>query len=156
MSRSLLIIGTALVVAGAAPSFAQEWQADPSYGSTHLSSGFTPDPFLFELTAGGSIDVSNSLGGNCEGFVANAPDFNIYYDADDAYALAISVSSDADTTLVINAPDGRWYCDDDGSGGLNPAIIFGDPDAGPYNIWVGTYSNQMAPAALAISEINSR
>ena len=29
----------------------------------------------------------------------------------------------SDTTLVVNGPDGRWYCDDDGgNGSLNPAL----------------------------------
>ncbi|MCC5935567.1 MAG: hypothetical protein JJU35_15070, partial [Balneolales bacterium] len=38
-------------------------------------------------------------------------------------------------------PDGSWYCNDDAfSGTFNPMVIFDNPAAGQYDIWVGTYS----------------
>ena len=71
-----------------------------------------------------------------------------------ALDLFISVLADADTTLVINDPSGRWVCDDDGAGALNPGVHFDNPEAGVYDIWVGTYwSGEGQPARLGISEL---
>ncbi len=157
MFKSTLILGAAAIAIGfaTAPSIAQDWTADPTYGSTNLQTGFRPDPYQFNLTAGGSIDVSQSLGGSCAGFVADAPDFDLYFEAGSSLPLAISVAANADTTLVINGPDGRWYCDDDSGDGLNPSIVFNNPESGLYDIWVGTYGNTMAPATLSVSELTS-
>jgi hypothetical protein len=54
--------------------------------------------------------------------------------------LIVSADASADTTLLIRAPDGRFYCDDDGgTRGLNPAIRYDSPRAGRYDIWVGSF-----------------
>lgn len=71
--------------------------------------------------------------------------------------LIISVASSADTTLVINARNGDWYCNDDGGNGFNPSIEFPAPLTGNYEIWVGTFGAvSLAPAQLNISELYSR
>lgn len=140
-----------------APAQAQDVSAAPTYGSARLASGFTPDPYNVQVQSGGSINAA-SLGSPCAGFIANAPDFDLYWTAGSgALPLAISVASDADTTLVINGPDGRWYCDDDGGNeGLNPSIVFNNPQSGLYDIWIGTYGNSsLQPATLSISELVS-
>ena len=157
MFKSSLLIGaiTIAVAIAATPSFAQDYSADPTYGSETLQSGFTPDPFQFNLTAGGATDVSDSIGGSCRGFVADAPDFDLIFEAGSDYPLAISVAAGEDTTLVINGPDGRWYCDDDSGDGVNPSVVFRNPDSGLYNIWVGTYENDMTSATLAVSELTT-
>jgi hypothetical protein len=157
MIKFSMIAGVAAMALAllAGPSMAQDWQASPTYGSVRLNTGFTPDPYQVDLTAGGSIDVSRSLGGSCRGFVANAPDFDLYFQGGSSLPLAISVSSQSDTTLVINDPAGNWYCDDDSGGGLNPSIVFNNPQSGLYDIWVGTYGSSLAPATLAISELST-
>ncbi len=157
MFKSALLIGTVAIALGfvAAPTFAQNPSASPAFGNTTLNSGFTPDPYNVQLTAGGSIDASQSVGSNCRGFVADAPDFDLYYNAGSSYPLIISVSSGADTTLVIKGPDGRWYCDDDGGSGTNPSVRFNNPQSGLYDIWVGTYGSSTASATLGISEVSS-
>jgi hypothetical protein len=147
MKRIALV--TALIVV-AAVSFAQDWSADSSYGSVNLSSGFMPDPYTVSLTAGGSISAY-SLGNGTAGNIANAPDFDLYYNAG-SYTLYIYVVSSADTTLVINTPSGRWVGNDDYTG-LNPCVVFSSPDSGLYNIWVGTIGNSYADATLYISEM---
>ncbi len=147
-------MAAALVMA--APVSAQDWSEPPTYGSAQLTSGFAPDPHLVNLTAGGSIDASQSISGSCRGFVANAPDFDLYFTPGNAgLPLAVSATSNSDTTLVINGPDGRWYCDDDGGGEVNPSIVFNSPQEGLYNIWVGTYNNAPADAQLSISELGT-
>jgi hypothetical protein len=132
-----------------------DWNGEPSYGDVALDAGFSPDPYVVSLSAGGS-EYAGSLGPGCVGYVAGSPDFNLNYTSGD-WSLFISASSSTDTTLVVNAPDGQWYCNDD-SRGLNPAVEFSNPESGLYNIWVGTYgdSGELPPATLFISEMESQ
>ncbi len=155
LKRTLLAAVAALAAITAAPAFAQNVNAEPNYGSIRLRSGFLPDPQVIDVDAGGNRPASQ-LDDRCRGFISRAPDVRLHYSAG-TLPLIISADSRADTTLVINAPDGSWYCDDDGGvGPLNPSIRFDDPDSGRYEIWVGTYSaGPTAPAELNISEIRS-
>ncbi|MED5550467.1 MAG: peptidase [Pseudomonadota bacterium] len=132
---------------------AQDYSLQPSFGSINLSSGFLPDPYERRLTAGGTIRAQNRFS-NCRGYIANAPDFSLYYTAG-SQDLFINVDSEADTTLVVNGPDGRWYCDDDGAdAAFNPLLHWQTPQSGRYDIWVGTYSTGSGvPATLFISEL---
>ena len=152
--RSLALVAS-IIALGAVPAVAQNINGQPIYGTVTLDSGFTPDPHVIGLTSGGGRDASH-LGGGCRGFVANNPDVRLHYDAG-SLPLIISVASDSDTTLVINGPDGEWYCDDDsGENGLNPSVRFDRPRAGRYEIWIGSYSaGQNASARLHISELGS-
>lgn len=150
------LILAALGIMAIATAHAQQpdWTAEPSYGSYHLMAGFTPDPWVQSLQAGGTTEVNGKLGPGCTGYImASAPDVDLHYTAG-SMPLYITVESSADTTLVINAPDGRWYCNDDFIG-LNPLVMFQNPASGMYNIWVGVHgSNQMQPATLKITELN--
>ncbi|WP_420430636.1 peptidase S1 [Hyphobacterium sp.] len=149
-------VSAIVMIAASGTAQAQDWRLTPSYGSVSLSSGYTPDPYLVNLQSGGSIDASRSIGGNCRGYVANAPDYRLQYRAGTVLPLIISVSSSADTTLVVNGPDGRWYCDDDGGQGLNPSLRWNTPMSGQYDIYVGTYGTaSYRNATLSISELNS-
>ncbi|WP_230086056.1 hypothetical protein [Halomonas sp. 328] len=146
---------SALMLAGAsAQANDLNWQANPTYGSVSLSAGFMPDPHRVSLSAGGSTQVTSSLGSGCTGYVhAGAPDVDLYYTAG-SLPLYIHVESRADTTLVINAPDGRWYCNDDAIG-LNPMVSFPKAQSGMYNIWVGVWgNNELRDATLNITEID--
>jgi hypothetical protein len=153
--RSLAVASSALLAAAAVPSSAQNTNADPNYGTVALRTGFTPDPRVVSLRAGGDIDASNA-GQGCSGFITNAPDVRLVYSAG-SLPLIISVAAGSDTTLVVNGPDGRFYCDDDGGiGGLNPMVRFNNPQSGRYEIWVGTYrSGATQPARLHLSELGS-
>jgi hypothetical protein len=138
-----------------APAFAQvNVNQSGAYGQVTLNSGFTPDPHDVELTAGGGVDAS-TVDGDCVGHIAERADFTLRYRQAGDLPLIISATSDADTTLAIRAPDGQWYCDDDGGSGLNPAVRFDDPSNGRYQIWVGTYGADTAPAVLHISEVSA-
>ncbi len=150
---SLVTAGLCALAAGAAAS-AQDYTEAPAFGSITLEAGFIPDPQVRTLTAGGTIRAESRFSG-CRGSIANAPDFSVYYTADATYPLIFSVDSDSDTTLVINGPDTRWYCDDDGADEpLNPLVRFDNPQSGRYDVWVGTYSSGAGvPATLFISEI---
>lgn len=147
----------ALLSLTAAPvaALAQDTSASANYGEIRLESGFTPDPHIIPVRSGGSIDASDRYE-DCRGFISEAPDVRLRFEAG-SLPLIISVDSDADTTLVVNAPDGRWYCDDDSGEGMNPSVRFNDPQDGRYEIWVGTYGrSETERARLEISELESR
>lgn len=152
------MLRTLLTAAVAASAFAvaaeaQNFGLNPNYGSVSLSGGFTPDPYVVNLQAGGSVSASNV---GCSGYISNAPDFRLYF-SPGSLPLIISANSGSDTTLVINTPNGGWVCDDDGGNGLNPSVRFNNPQGGQYDIWVGTYSSgSLAGAQLHISEVSSQ
>lgn len=150
----LSVIFIALIVAGGGAA-AQDLSSLPTSGDASLSAGFTPDPYRVRLQTGGLIDASQTRGPDCDGFIAEAPDFDLFYNAG-TLPLIISVNAEVDTTLVINAPDGSWHCDDDSGGGLNPSIRFSGPLSGLYDIWIGTYADaSREEATLSISELFS-
>jgi hypothetical protein len=150
--RSVAVSATIFAAAVAAPAIAQNANLNPTYGTVQLRAGFSDDPRLVELQSGGSIDAS-AIGSPCRGFVANAPDVRVVYSAG-SLPLIFSADSSSDTTLVVNAPDGRWYCDDDSGEGLNPSVRFNQPLSGRYEVWVGTYgSASVRSAVLGISEL---
>jgi hypothetical protein len=144
-----LAIAAAAVIAVAGPVAAQNTTLRANYGEISLSAGFTPDPYAVNVQAGGSINAPSG----CSGSISEAPDFEVTYTAG-SLPLIFRTQSNSDTTLIINGPDGRWYCDDDGGDNLNAYIRFDKPSSGTYDIWVGTYGGGITPATLYISELN--
>ena len=145
----------AFAMLGGAPVLAQDASLDPNFGSVSLRAGFTPDPMVVRMTAGGDINSNDasSLGGECVGMITDAPDYRINYVAQPGTRLTIRIASQADTTLVVNGPNGNWYCNDDLTSSLNPGVIYRTPDSGVYDIWVGTYGTDPAPAEIRITEM---
>lgn len=133
---------------------AVNWNIAPSYGALNLVTGFLPDPRIVNVQAGGPISAQR-VGSNCRGYINQAPTLRLNYRAGTSFPLVISAESGVDTTLVIRAPDGSFYCDDDGgANGLNPGLRFTRPMSGRYDIWLGTYSTGPRQAArLHVSEI---
>lgn len=153
MKTAFLALGLALA-AVAAPAAAQDYNSTTNYGEVRLSPGFTPDPHLIGLRAGGSIDASTRFN-TCRGFITQQPDVRLYWDGKGTMNLRISAISNADTTIVVNGPNGEWYCDDDAGDDSNPLVTL-SPVPGRYEIWVGTYSSgQTKPAVISISEVTS-
>ncbi len=155
--KSALGISTLTALAfplGATAVQAQDVSADPTYETVRLNGGFTPDPYTIPIMSGGQTNARD-LGGECRGYIATRPDARLYF-TPGSLPLYISATSDADTTLVINGPDGRWYCDDDSGDGLNPAWGFENPQSGQYDIWVGTYgAAENHSAEIQISELGA-
>ena len=154
----VLAATAALAALVAAPAFAQNYSHNPNYGTVALRSGFAPDPTLVTVQSGGSINAE-TRNSACKGFITDAPDYRVNFTAGSAgLPLLISAASAADVTLIVNGPDGQWYCDDDGGvAGLNPMVMFAAPGSGQYDIWVGTYGNASnQPSTLVVSELYSR
>lgn len=133
--------------------------AEAIHGSTTLQEGFLPDPHQIDVSAGGLVDANSGVGdgvvaeGYCTGYVTQAPSYELSYEAGDS-PLYIAATSNDDTTLVVNAPDGAWYCNDDAGMGVNSQLVFPAPQAGVYDIWVGTFGGETnVEAELFISEI---
>lgn len=149
-----LMAAAAMAAALAVPAQAQDLNAGArgTFGQISLRSGFQPDPHAVTVNAGGGIDAS-TVSSSCNGFVDSRPSFTLRYRAGE-YPLFIGASADADTTILVRAPDGSWSCNDD-SNGLNPMVSWDNPGSGRYQIWVGRYGAQgeTAPAVLSISEV---
>jgi hypothetical protein len=120
----------------------------PTYGAVKLSANFQPDPFTRDVQAGGELTVNT---GGVNAHVAKAPDFSLHYTAG-KFPLLFTVKSVGDTTLLINLPDGSWVADDDSGGGLDPLVRIGKPMSGRYDIYVGTFQNEILAATLHITE----
>lgn len=149
--RGLSIVCALALTATASAASAQDPSASGTAGSISRSSGFTPDPITVSIYSGGGIDASQTLGGACVGMVASAPDYEFTYQAG-SLPLTFSVASDVDTSLVVNGPDGQWYCVDD-SDGLDPVLRWARPMSGTYDIWVGAVG-QAGSSMLYITELN--
>jgi len=131
------------------------------FGSDTLTgSQFVPDPSTYSVTSGGSVDVFGQLGGNCAGWASEAPDYQITYSGTTPANLLrfffVSNKNSADTTLVVNDPNGIWHCNDDaGLGGnwRNPMIDFTPGIIGVYDIWVGSlFANKDWAGTLSVTE----
>lgn len=152
--KTVLALAVASAAMLAADASAQNFGLNPNYGSVSLSSGFTPDPYTVQITSGGNIDAGSTIGGACRGMITDAPDFRLNYNAG-SFDLYVSAVSTGDTTLVVNGPDGQWYCDDDSGGNLNPAMMFDGPMSGQYDIWIGSFGGGNHTATLRISELSN-
>jgi serine protease Do/protease YdgD len=138
------------------PVLAQNFNRAPSFGTVNLSANFAPDPYAVNVTAGGTIPAERLGGSQCLGTIADAPDVRLNYRAGQGLPLYLSVVSNTDTTLVVNLPNGQWACNDDFQG-VNPGLIFRNPQSGQYDIWVGHYNRgSRVPAQLRISEVPPR
>ncbi len=149
MRTILLASAVATAVLSIASAAAAQDPSASAGGSSRARAGFTPDPITVSIYSGGSIDASDTIGGACTGMVASAPDYEFTYTAG-SFPLTFTVDSNSDTSLIINGPDGRWYCNDD-SDGLNPVVRWGSPASGTYDVWIGAVG-QAANATLYITE----
>ena len=153
LKASLAVCAISMGAMFASGASAQEVGASPTFADVSLSAGFMPDPHRVAIVAGGTIDAASSRGGRCVGKIASAPDVRLTYGAG-SNLLKIKVTSNEDTTLVVNGADGTWYCDDDSGGGTNPMFLKRNPDAGVYEIWVGTYGDTPVDAVIEITEVD--
>jgi len=158
MPQFVTAFGAAMALSVAAFGAAQ---ACPSYnnptvfGSASLNAGFVPDPYLVNLTAGGTVDLATCTGGQWSGFVVTRPDFRLFYNGSSptgTLTFALEARSNVDTVILVNAPDGSWHFNDDYYD-LNSAVVFSAPMAGQYDVWTGSYTpSSNNPAQLIVTE----
>lgn len=104
------------------------------------------------VVAGGQVNLfQNACDTQAHGYVAQAPDFSLYFDPQGQVStLDISVQAGCDSLLLINDPGTNWIFNDDAAD-LNPRITIGDAAAGRYDIWVGTFGQNTCQATINIS-----
>ncbi len=134
---TMVFLFSITMLAQAGPDYSEE----PFYGSVELETGFTPDPHTQEITAGGSQSLSD-LG--FAGFVATAPDYDLYYEAGTTFPLVLEVEPDDDVDpedifILVNCPDVEWHYNWNDETG--PRIQFDNPASGLYSIWIGTFGD---------------
>lgn len=150
MKAHLAALAAAIVLAPGTLAACPDWQGRPHFGQIDLYAGFMPDPYVRNITAGGTHDLA-SCGLDAAGFVTVRPDFDLYWNGSTAQ-VTIAVESYADAVLLVNAPDGSWHYSDDAYG-TNPSVTFYAPQEGLYDIWVGTYDgSRRNPGRLLITE----
>lgn len=131
---------------GADPfSSMMDYALEASEATLALQPGFDPAAGRFALTAGGPAEPVEY---SCSGAYPQAPHVELDWGGG---PLVLATEGEADTTLAVNLPDGSWACDDDGGDGLLSSLVL-DGEVGVYDIWVGTYGGDPAPAVLVIAE----
>lgn len=63
-----LLAASALTLCFATPAIAQDVNADPIYETVTLSGGFTPDPYIVNLSSGGANDAAK-ISPQCAGYI---------------------------------------------------------------------------------------
>ena len=109
-------------------------QSPPAYGAAPLALN---RPTALRGVAGGPVSLS-SVDGGCLGYAQPMPS-HILNVSPGTSQVRLGAVSDTDTTLMVQTPDGRILCDDDGGDGLNPLLDFA-ASPGQYRVWVGSYS----------------
>lgn len=141
--RHLTLVAATALAASLSPAHAQDPSLNPTFGVLNLEAGFSNDPNWVYLLAGGldQRSFTDAVSGDvCRGYFADAPDFRMVFDATNGDPFSITAESYADPVLLVNGPDGRWYCNDD-TFGLDSAVTFEAPQSGVYDVWVGTYND---------------
>lgn len=124
--------------------------ARPLYGDVAVRAGFRPDPAILTGSAGGAIR-GDQVDPSCRGYYTPEPTHVVM--AQSGFPnLRFVVQADHDTTLLVQYPDGRIACNDDGGGSLNP-LVEGPTGPGPIRVWVGSYSSGRAgPYTLGVTQ----
>ena len=122
-------------------------------GPINLATGFMPDPQMRSGVAGGPVaagGIPNNYGGTCRGYTQAMPD-HVMVTTTPFNFLRVFVQSQGDPTLIIQDPNGTYWCNDDADG-FQPAIT-GPWAAGTWRIWVGAYSNgEQIPYTIGFTE----
>ncbi|NMC30599.1 MAG: hypothetical protein GYA45_11065 [Pelolinea sp.] len=134
-----------------------DYEGDPLYGLADLQRGFSPDPYVVGVGAGGTFDTS-MMDLAC-GFTTVAPTFafNLSGGASEGFLRIYFVPSDdgMDTALIVHMPDQEWICIDNSSNssGTSPVLDMEYASSGSYTIWVGMpQSDVYAPGMLCITQ----
>lgn len=119
-----------------------DYSKDSHFGAVDLEAGFSGDPRIVEISAGGSVDV-DYLNNSCTGYASSSPDYKLNWTGSSSLRIFfIADDGSDDTTIIVNDPNGNWNCNDDYGSGYNPMVEFNQSSNGRYDIWVGTYGDQ--------------
>jgi hypothetical protein len=138
-----------------------DYHLDPNFGTYQLQAGFSNDPYPIDMIAGGDIDASY-LGGGCSGMVTAAPDVRVIYDGTSPTGLLrFYFQGSGDATLIVNDPQGTFWCNDDYSANtVDPGVdlinVTGTLGEDQFDVWVGSYiPDEAVIGTLYVTELNS-
>ena len=142
-----------IIEGGVTPVACPDWELPPTFGEIELREDFPNDPYREDVIAGGETALADCFAAEYVGYVASAPDFDLYYRTSGTSELSIMVrASPADTLLLVSDPSGEWYIDDDSGGDLDPKLVFSNASDGLYSIWIATYGSDNANGTLIITD----
>ena len=132
-------------------------EGDALYGLADLQRGFSPDPYIVGVGAGGTFDTS-AMNLAC-GFTTVAPTFafRLSGGASEGFLRIYFVASDGgmDTKLIVHTPNQEWICinNSSNSSGVGPVLDIEYAPSGSYAVWVGMQeSDTYAPGMLYITQ----
>ena len=105
-----------------------------------LEAGFEPDPHVLTgIRPGGPLWAGGAnLGPWCSGFISVVPNARLEWRGGSRELRLFFSWEEGDATLAVRTPEGRWICNDDYGRGSDPGLHVYDPEAGAYEIWVGS------------------
>lgn len=107
------------------------------FGNLTVGAGMR-DPAIGSGRFGGPMPAS-SISSGCAGHVSSAPSHLVNVTSYMSN-LRFVVNGDADTTLLVQYPDGHFSCNDDGGGYPHP-LVEGPTGPGTIRVWIGSYSS---------------
>ncbi|MFN8565248.1 MAG: hypothetical protein U0703_27310 [Anaerolineae bacterium] len=133
---------------------------DPIGGLTPGVSAFSfdaaaPDPYAIPGSlGGGDVDVG-AQNEHCPGMYTTFPSFGFTLPEPTAFLRIFFTSDDpaADAALIVQMPDGTWYCNDDSFNTKQPTVdVIGNPSVGGVSIWVGSFNpGESIPGTLYLT-----
>ncbi|BAZ14287.1 hypothetical protein NIES4071_61270 [Calothrix sp. NIES-4071] len=116
-----------------------------NFGTVSLAPGFDTATSLVSGYTGGSYslsaitnrDVNNKV---CIGFADPTPDHIIVLQKNFSNLRIAVDSSGSDTTLLVQAPDGKIYCGDDTGRLKDASVTLSQWQEGSYKVWVGVFN----------------
>jgi hypothetical protein len=101
-----------------------------------LSAGFAPDPRVLSGVSGGPVQAA-MVNATCRGYIPTAAQHRVFLQSPMQF-FRVWVNSQADTTLLVRAPNGQVFCADD-TWGTNPGVDIMGAMPGAYEVFVGSY-----------------
>lgn len=137
-----------------------EWDETPYFGEIELERNFIPDPHTVTVLSGGTVDAgAQGYGAGCVGHASRRPDVRLQWSGSTEKLRVYFIPDTAgdDATLIVNASDGSWVCNDDAHGStLNPEVSLDHVGEGRFDIWVGSYSSgDTIEGTLHFTELDS-
>jgi hypothetical protein len=160
------IVSPETIRRGNAPPIAALLGLEPvgSPAVTFADAAISPDPYIVDnITAGGDVDIAavNGAGlrvpggADCIGYFPAAPSFVFALSVGMPYLRLFFIGEpDSDAVLIVQMPNGLWYCGDDSFGTLDPTVtIIGNTASGLVRAWVGSFrASQRSSGRLFITQ----
>lgn len=119
----------------------------PGAASYTLGEDDLNDPRNIAVYASGNIAPTSC--GYAGGYATSTPQMSITF-TDISGPVQVSTLGTCDTVLLVNAPDGSWWFDDDSGNNLQAWMVV-DVTPGRMDIWVGTYAGSGCDGVVQIS-----